>query len=204
MNKLAKLAAVALVSSFILSPAAEARDGFYLAVRGGMVWNNFNDKKDAVTKDSKTDLGRVNEFSAAVGYRYKFFRGEFEFINRDDTDGEPVSIAGIHVFDMSVGSTSYMFNGYIDFLPNYWISPFITGGIGWSKLELMHDGVGGGNVSHKWKKDRAFTWQAGAGLSIRINKCLNIDTGYRYWTLGKIEGGEVNAHEWFAGLRFTF
>ena len=204
MNKLAKLAAVALVSSFVLSPAAEARDGFYLAVRGGLVWNNFNSKDDAVTETSQSDVGRANEFSAAVGYRYKFFRGEFEFINRDDTDEPFHDTTGAHTADLSLGSTSYMFNGYIDFLPNYWISPFITGGIGWSKLEFTHKELGILGKTDKWKRSSAFTWQAGAGLSIRINKCLNIDTGYRYWTLGKIRSAEVNAHEWFAGLRFTF
>ncbi len=205
MNKLAKLAAVALVSSFVLSPIAEARDGFYLAVRGGMVWNNYNNKKDAVSDEALSSIGRVYEFSGAIGYRYKFFRGEIEVVNRDDADEEYINNAGIHSDDFTVGSTSYMLNGYIDFLPNYWISPFITGGIGYSKLELSDTLVDvTPNIHHQWKKSRAFTWQAGAGLSIRINKCLNIDTGYRYWTLGKIHDAEVNAHEWFAGLRFTF
>lgn len=204
MNKLAKLAAVALVSSFILSPAAEARDGFYLAVRGGMVWNNYNNKKDAVSDDALSSIDRVYEFSGAVGYRYKFFRGEFEFVNRDDAE-ETHTVNGSPRNEVTLGSNSYMFNGYIDFLPNYWISPFITGGIGYSKIEISAEQLNvTPHIYDKWKKSKAFTWQMGAGLSIRINKCLNIDTGYRYWTLGKIKDAEVNAHEWFAGLRFTF
>ena len=204
MNKFTKIAAIALASSVALSPVAEARDGFYLGLRGGLVWNNFNSKKDSVTEDSQSDIGRAQEFSAALGYRYKFFRGEFEFINRQDTDEAYIDETGDHTADLSVGSTSYMFNGYLDFLPYYWISPFITGGIGWSKLEFSHKEIGAVGKKSKWKRSSAFTWNAGAGLSIRINKCLNIDTGYRYWTLGKIKQAEVNAHEWFAGLRFTF
>ena len=204
MNKFSTIAASALVLSMTLAPTARARDGFYLAARGGLVWNNFNKKKDAVTEKSKTSIGRVEEFSAAIGYRYKFFRGEFEFINRADGDEDLYDPDDGHkIAELSLASNSYMFNGYVDFLPNYWISPFITGGLGWSKIELKNKDVGIFATTSKWKKS-SFTWQAGAGLSIRLNKCLNIDTGYRYWTLGKIRNGEVNAHEWFAGIRFTF
>jgi len=203
MKKIMTMAAAVMALSLLTSSVAEARDGFYLAARGGLTWNNLNAKDDPVTDDAFSDAGRVGMFSAAVGYRYKFFRGEFEFINRDDAEEPYIRNDGVHTYDVSVKSTSYMFNGYLDFLPNYWISPYIGGGIGWSKLELEHDLILG--TSHeKWKKSRAFTWQMGAGLSIRLNKCLNIDSGYRYFTLGKVRHAEVNAHEWYAGLRFTF
>jgi len=204
MNKFTTLAASALVLSMALSAPAEARDGFYLAARGGLVWNNFNSKDDAVSETSQSNIGRANEYSGAIGYRYKFVRAEIEYIHRDDTDEPYDDENGVHTADLSVGSKSLMFNGYLDFLPNYWISPYIGGGLGVSKIEFTHTEVGALGGSDTWKKNRAFTWQAGAGVSIRLNKCLNIDTGYRYWTLGKILHAEVNAHEWYAGLRFTF
>lgn len=203
MKRMMMLAATALTLSLATAHVAEARDGFYLAVRGGLTWNNFNSKEDSVAKKALSDIGRVKMFAGAVGYRYKFFRGEFEFINRDDAEEPYIDTAGDHVNDLSVGSTSYMFNGYLDFLPNYWITPYISGGIGWSKLELVDDKLIM-KKTDRYKKSRAFTWQMGAGLSIRLNKCLNIDGGYRYFTLGKIEHAEVNAHEWYAGIRFTF
>lgn len=204
MKRMMKVAAIALAISLATATLAEARDGFYLAVRGGLTWNNFNSKSDAVTKEALTDIGRVKMFAGAVGYRYRFFRGEFEFINRDDAEEPYIDAAGAHTNDLTVGSTSYMFNGYLDFLPNYWISPFVSGGIGWSKLELVNKGLGVFGETRKWRKSAAFTWQLGAGLTIRLNKCLNIDGGYRYFTLGKVNHAEVNAHEWYAGLRFTF
>ena len=104
---------------------------------------------------------------------------------------------------MSVKSESYMFNMYLDFMPNYWISPYIGGGIGMSKMELMNKNEGALAQEQTWEKN-AFTWQIGTGLTIRLNRCLNIDAGYRYYTLGKIEGAEVNTHEWYGGIRFTF
>ena len=202
MKKSLVLACSALALGLALSSAAEARDGFYLTARGGMTWNNFNSKKDAISDKKVTKLDHVGVYSGAVGYKYKYFRGEFEYVWRADAE-EAITEGGIHTADMTVSSQSYMFNAYLDFMPNYWISPYIGGGIGMSKLELEHDGIGIADPKTHWNKN-TFTWQIGAGLTIRLNRCLNIDAGYRYYTLGKIEEAEVNTHEWYAGLRFTF
>jgi opacity protein-like surface antigen len=93
-----------------------------------------------------------------------------------------------------------MLNAYIDFMPNYWISPYITGGIGYSEITYEYRD----HLDEFSMDEKKFSWQAGGGLTIRINKCLNLDGGYRYYTLGKIDRGEVNGHEWYAGIRFTF
>lgn len=204
MKKIINAAAVIMMISVLTMSSAHARDGFYLAARGGLDWNNFNSKNDSVTASSKSDFGRSEILSGAVGYRHKFFRGEFEYITRKDAEEDVIDEFGDVTAHMSLAATSYMFNGYLDFLPNYWISPYISAGIGWSEIELTHEGVGASAATHTWKKSAAFTWQAGVGLTLRLNRCLNIDTGYRYFTLGKINNAEVNNHEWYAGLRFTF
>ena len=185
-----------------LSSVAEARDGFYLTARGGMTWNSLNNKDDSVSAAAVSDLDSVGMFSGAVGYKYKYFRFELEYVSRDDAEEDIIS-EGQHQSTMTVSSSSYMFNIYVDLMPNYWISPYFGGGIGYSELEMLNDNVGLTVADEKWEENK-FTWQIGGGLSIRINKCLNIDGGYRYYTLGKIEGAEVNAHEWYGGIRFTF
>ena len=202
MKKSLVLACSALALGLALSSTAEARDGFYLTARGGMTWNNVNSKKDAISDKKVTKLDHVGVYSGAVGYKYKYFRGEFEYVWRADAE-ESISTAGNPSAEMTVSSKSYMFNAYLDFMPNYWISPYIGGGIGMSKLELEHDEGGVDGAKGHWNKN-TFTWQIGTGLTIRLNRCLNIDAGYRYYTLGKIEESEVNTHEWYAGLRFTF
>ena len=206
MKKYLSIACSAMVLTLAMSGVAEARDGFYLTGRGGMTWNNFNSKKDSVTKESAAKLGNVPMFSGALGYKYKYFRGELEYVWRDDAEEEIMTKAGgglIHSSDMTLSSESYMFNAYLDIMPNYWISPYIGAGVGFSKIELTDKPVGSAAIKKTWEKT-TFTWQVGAGLSIRINRCLNIDAGYRYFTLGKIQNAEVNAHEWYGGIRFTF
>lgn len=202
MKNSLKIACSAMALVVALSATAEARDGFYLAGRGGMTWNNLNGKDDSIADDKVSKLDHVGVYSGAIGYKYKYFRGELEYVWRDDAE-EPIITEGDHTSDMTVSSESYMFNMYLDFMPNYWISPYLSGGIGMTKLEMVNKGVGLYASNEKWEKD-SFSWQIGAGLTIRLNRCLNIDAGYRYYTLGKIEDAEVNTHEWYGGIRFTF
>ena len=202
MKKALVSACSALVLAVALSSVAEARDGFYLTARGGMTWNNLNTKDDSITAAKISDLDSVGMYSGAIGYKYKYFRAELEYVSRDDAE-EDIMTSGSHTSTMTVSSQSYMLNIYVDLMPNYWISPYFGGGIGYSELEMLNDNVGAAYPDEKWEDDK-FSWQIGGGLSIRINKCLNIDGGYRYYTLGKIEGAEVNAHEWYGGIRFTF
>ena len=115
-----------------VSSVAEARDGFYLAARGGMTWNSLNNKDDDVTKAAVSDLDSVGMYSGAVGYKYKYFRAELEYVARDDAEEDVIS-TGQHTSTATVSSTSYMLNLYVDLMPNYWISPYFGGGIGMSE-----------------------------------------------------------------------
>ncbi|MBE6467312.1 MAG: porin family protein [Alphaproteobacteria bacterium] len=190
----------ALAFCMMTSTIAEARDGFYLTARGGKTWYNLNNKDDSVSKKADMSFDPVTMYSGAIGYKYKYFRGEIEYVVRDNAEEESYNSVGNWANSTYVEAQSLMLNGYIDFMPNYWISPYINGGIGYSEIEFKIRN----NQNTFTSEDSKFSWQAGAGLTLRINKCLNIDAGYRYYTLGKIEEGEINGHEWYAGIRFTF
>ena len=202
MKKIFAISCLALLFGFGSSTVAEARDGFYLTVRGGMTWNHLNSKNDSVATGGVSDIDSVGVFGGAIGYKYKYFRGELEYVWRKDAEEDIITGSSV-TSTMSVASKSYMLNGYIDFMPNYWISPYVSAGVGFSEMEVVNDNAG------IWTEDfvdegTKFTWQMGGGLTLRINRCLNIDGGYRYYTLGKIANAEINTHEWYAGLRFTF
>lgn len=202
MNKSFTTFASALVLTMAVASTASARDGFYLALRGGMTNYNLNNKDDSVAKKSRADFGDVWNMSGAIGYKYKFIRVEGEYIYRDDVD-DTYKIPGLSgTYQSTLESDSFMANMYVDLMPNYWISPFISGGLGWTRLDLSNQDTGQLNKV-KYSSDN-FTWSLGAGLSIRLNRCLNIDGGYRYLDMGDIEKANMNAHEWYGGLRFTF
>lgn len=202
MNKIFTTIASALVLTMAIASTASARDGVYMAVRGGMSNYNLNNKDDGVASKSRADFGDVMMVSGALGYKYSYFRFEAEYTYRDDVDDEYKvgNLSG--TYHSTLETSTYMANMYVDFLPNYWISPFVSGGIGMTSLDLSNQDTGMLNKI-TYSADN-FTWAIGGGLSLRLNKCLNLDAGYRYLDMGDIEKANINAHEWYGGLRFTF
>lgn len=206
MKKTLLTLAAALVMASALASTANARDGVYLAARGGWSDYNMNKNSDNTTSSARADFGDTWMVSGALGYRYKFFRIEAEYIHRGDEedtfkydDGTSTDATR----KSSLESDSYMLNAYLDLMPNYWISPFISGGIGLTSLSLTNQDDDAWGLKESYDKDN-FTWSAGGGLTLRLNRCLNVDFGYRYFSFGKINKSNVNAHEYYGGLRYTF
>lgn len=200
MNKFLATATSALVLTLATGNIAEARDGFYIAARGGYSDYNLNDKDDSSMKDSRLELGGTWNASGALGYKYKYFRVEAEYTYRGDLD-EHYKRDIYSQYDVSISSDSLMFNAYLDIMPNYWISPYLSGGLGITRLEVNQKEISG--VKSNWDEDN-FTWSIGGGISLRLNRCTNFDFGYRYMDMEEITYGEFTSHEWYAGLRYTF
>lgn len=200
MNKLLTTATSALVLTLAAANIAEARDGFYIAARGGYSDYNLNDKDDGSMEDSRLELGGSWNASGALGYKYKYFRVEAEYTYRGDLD-EHFAEDYTNQFDVSVSSDSFMLNAYLDVMPNYWISPYLSGGIGITRLKVDQEDSGG--LKDNWDEEN-FTWSVGGGISLRLNRCTNFDFGYRYMDMEELYFGEFTTHEWYAGLRYTF
>ena len=212
MNKFLATTASALVLTMAVGSVAEARDGFYVALRGGFTDYNLNDyEEDNATSEAKADFDGVWQVSGALGYKYKYFRIEGEYIYRDASDEDYKTYNGLYgAYDGGYHSTievnSLMLNAYVDLMPNYWISPYIMAGIGWSQLKFdSYDFNDQGVRMNYTSEDKDnFSWQWGGGLSLRLNRCLNFDMGYQYMNFNKLNKAEVNAHVYYAGLRYTF
>ena len=192
---------VMVLASFVATGAAEARDGVYLSVKGGRTNPNMNSKKDNFYDKAGIDFDDVWFVSGAFGYRWGYFRAELEYTYRDDYSEKVAGTVPGTSSETSLEAKSYMVNGYIDLMPNYIISPYISGGLGYTDLQLTTRSTGAN--ARSWD-EKNFTWSLGGGLSIRLNKCLNVDFGYRYLDMGSVDEAEINAHEYYAGLRYTF
>lgn len=190
----------ALLLSTVVAGTAHARDGWYAAVRGGITNSNLNDIDDGATETAGVDFDNVWMMSGAIGYRYSYFRAELEYSYREDHDEtSPLGLSGTEF-----GFHNLMLNGYFDFLPNYVISPYVSAGIGWSRINMDVFSYNFGNTITENNESDNLTWSLGAGMTIRINRCLNLDAGYRYMDMGDIDNANVNAHEVYFGLRYTF
>ncbi len=207
MKKTLLAATSAMVLAISTVSSASAKDGFYLAVRGGNTNFNLNNKKDASTDSAREDYGDTWHVAGALGYKYKYFRleGEYTFRNNIDDNYENI-VSGNITSDRNVklDADTFLVNAYVDLMPNYWISPYIAGGIGLSRLKLESHVINGAGSPETSEKDTTFTWMLGAGLSLRLNRCLNLDAGYRYVDMGELGHAEFTLHEVYGGLRFTF
>ena len=200
-NKFLTIVSALLIPVAVASDAV-ARDGWYAAFRGGITNSNLNDVNEDSTTTATADIDFDNVWmmSGAVGYRYSYFRAELEYAYREDHD--EISATGLSGTEF--GSQNLMLNAYFDFMPNYVISPYVMAGIGWAKIKMDTFYTAGLTRVEDSNDVNNFAWSIGAGLTVRINKCLNLDGGYRYIDMGDIDSANVNAHEWYFGLRYTF
>lgn len=198
MKKLLMTAsAIAVVAAFAMPAHAEC-DGWYAALRGGMV------KHDVDGDASNPDFGSTIKLdddllmiSGAIGYRYQHWRGEFEYVWRDYVEGSD------KLYAEKFKTYSYMLNAYYDFLPYNWWTPYVGAGIGLTQLKYM--GVDNSSGMSPTEYDpMKFTWSVGAGLSLKVTNRFNVDAGYRYYDMGRIKSSDVTAQEIYAGVRYVF
>ncbi len=177
-------------------------DGFYLAGRVGQAKYKLEDSRSGVNSshsDYIVDKKRLL-LSGAVGYRYKHFRAELEYIYRKKNSKQITEFT-----KGSFRSPSYMFVIYYDFFPYTWFTPFVNAGIGYtrSKLRFSNSSV---DIDYKIKEN-AFTWSLGAGISAKVTNRLNVDLGYRYYDMGELSAfngkTDLDDQEIYLGLRYV-
>lgn len=234
------LLATALVfgSAAALPPAALAQT--YWRVDTGYSWSRDADIRDknfaldgvicgdpACTVGGKLDdVDNSWILGAGVGYRFNpnvrgdvtlGYRGGYN-INGTDLGVPPTTFSG------DVSSTALMLNGYYDFQPLTWGTPYIGAGIGWArnKVDSITGTILGFSATVPGGTKTDFAWALMAGVSFRLNPTVTLEVGYRYIDLGKIEtdfgpvttvpafpgltysgaSGKLKAHELTVGLRF--
>ena len=159
--------------------------------------------------------------AAAIGMVMDRYRIEFEVANQtNDLDNlSAKSIAtGIRGSNRIPGVdalvTTFLVNGYKDFVLSGGVSAYISSGVGIAYGEL--DLAGGNTVidgaNWNWQEhdqdDTVFAWQLGAGVGYELTKAMSFDVGYRYLGSSDFEYGNTNiefgSHNVTAGVRYTF
>ena len=207
------LSSAAIVSLFFMNEnqAFASCDGPYLAIRGGVANHTLGDKDENELTDTKLDVDDNSlMISGALGYRYKYFRIEGEYIWRKSYKNSvmvpserPSGEIDISSRSSEFSSKSYMANIYWDLSPYTMFTPYVSAGIGITSLEYTFKMSDSYENSLKYDKDN-FTWSVGAGISAQVTTRFNIDLGYRYFDMGELDTGAIHNHEVYGGLRYTF
>ena len=98
-------------------------------------------------------------------------------------------------------SSSLMFNGFVDLIPNGQICPFVGAGIGFANVEGDIDYYGS-------EDDNVFAYQFAAGMAFAVTQNIKFDLQYRYFATEDPEfyslEAEYDTHNIMVGMRTSF
>ncbi|MEN8188648.1 MAG: outer membrane beta-barrel protein [Thermodesulfobacteriota bacterium] len=209
------------VFSLLFSSSLYARSGPYMSASIGMnspVDAELNDSSEpGVTIEVSFDPGLAA--GAAFGYDFDRFRAEAEILyaTHDIDESEfkgsdvPEHMRGIGFSSSGDASvTSLMFNGYFDFINTSGFTPFITAGLGLSKIEVNDYNIDiiASEVPSINDDDTVLSYQVGVGAGFEVSEQITIDLKYRYFGAEdvSIDGAEADVarHDILAGVRVNF
>ena len=201
------LATTALVMGMALASRAEAEcNGLYLGLRSGVTMYDYSDKSDSIGFDDDK-LGK-NRFmlSGAIGYRYDYYRTELEYIWRDNSKWKMSFNGGGN--SQSFKTRSIMWNHYVDFRPFSAWSPYLSAGLGFTKMQYNSFTYTAAQSydNNEWfnHKPTRLTWALGGGVTVKVTNRINVDAGYRYYDIGSFGHEDVTLQEFYGGLRYVF
>lgn len=195
MKKIISMLSLALMLFGFSAPAEAECNGWYLGARAGAVSNDVSDDSGIIGGGDGNFDDEKLMLAGSIGYRYEWFRTELEFVWRDYVK------QGDEDISQKFKTYSYMLNFYWDILPYNWLTPYVDLGLGFSKVK--YHSIALGTVRNSFDTTR-FTWAIGGGLSLKMTNRWNIDVGYRYYDMGRLEKADISAQEVYVGTRYIF
>ena len=231
MNRIL-LAAILSTSSF-----AYADSGLYTSLKAGISDTKFEDYKvdlsvgndSLVFKHKDADETIYPNISAAIGFDFSKVskvnaRAELEYTYKDKATFAPnISSAIFKGFPSflvnELRTQSLMLNGYYDFKNKSKFTPYLSAGVGVSRIEnkvSINPEFFGDSENITTDTNNNFTWTAGAGIAYKVTENVALDLAYRYVDAGETDvsqsiGGiklkntaDLVSHDYSLGVRYNF
>lgn len=100
-----------------------------------------------------------------------------------------------------VSSLAILANGYYDFANQSALTPFLSAGLGFAKIEYE-------SSEGESDDDTVFAYQIGAGVGYALSERLFIDAKYRYFATSEpdLDGVKIDysSHNFYVGVRASF
>ena len=218
MNRIL-LAAILSTSSF-----AYADSGLYTSLKAGVSDTKFEDYKldladgndSLVFKHKDADETIYPNISAAIGFDFSKVskvnaRAELEYTYKDKATFAPnissailngVEVQGFEGFPSilvnELRTQSLMLNGYYDFKNKSKFTPYLSAGVGVSRIEnkvSINPEFFGFSENITTDTNNNFTWTAGAGIAYKVTENVALDLAYRY-----VDAGETDVSQSFEGI----
>ena len=214
------LATVIATSSF-----AYADSGLYTSLKAGVSDTKFEDYKldladgndSLVSKHKDADETIYPNISAAIGFDFSKVskvnaRAELEYTYKDKATFAPnISSAIINGVEVQfpegfpsflvneLRTQSLMLNGYYDFKNKSKFTPYLSAGVGVSRIEnkvSINPEAFGDSENITTDTNNNFTWTAGAGIAYKVTENVALDLAYRY-----VDAGETDVSQSFEGIK---
>ncbi len=190
---------VALASTTALAEDT-AENNFY--VRGDLGYSiGMNSKVSNTTNNNKVKFGNSMIFGGGVGYRFNSnfrtdltlsYRGAYKLNTKSNSAGNQKS-------KNNITALVTMVNAYYDIGTYSSLTPYLTGGLGFSNLKSK-DFV---------KNATCFAWAVGTGVAFDLGDGLAADLGYKFQNLGRVKFSDsrkanIYSNDITLGLRYNF
>jgi opacity protein-like surface antigen len=194
-----------------ISSSAYSAEGPYVSGNLGLAIASDSDMTNStapgITLDIQSDMGWA--VGGAVGYGFSNntrIEGEIAY-QKNDLD--KMGILGIDFpITGDTSSLALLLNGYYDFVNNSSFTPFISGGIGYAKVDISDTIAPGLGTLTPSDDDTVFAYQLGVGGGWAVNEKVILDIKYRYFGTSDPEYGtikvEYSSHNFYAGIRVGF
>lgn len=124
----------------------------------------------------------------------------------DGFSGFSVNLTGV---EGSMSALSLMGNGKLEFGSKKRLSPYVMGGVGFSRIAINDVTVSGGTGSLE-DEDFVFAYQVGAGIMIPLSERTSVDLGYRYFGTSEADmsdgtddfTADFSSHSILVGLKY--
>jgi opacity protein-like surface antigen len=179
---------------------------------------NDSDVSDSTVPgvSAEADFDNGYALGMALGYSFQSTRIEAELAYQENGfDNGIGTVAGVGSASARLSgdsnSLAFLVNGYFDFKNSTPVTPFITAGLGFAKIEVDDLNIPGSGLPHINDNDTVFAYQIGMGIGYALSERITIDTNYRYFATADPEFGpigtteaEYSSHNIFIGFRITY
>jgi opacity protein-like surface antigen len=135
-------------------------------------------------------------YNVGVGYKFnEDFRSDinFQYSSFSKSSGNGVT------------AKTAMLNGYYDFVNDTIFTPYVTVGLGFSKVNSEENFRNGSVQVNKKSSTNSFAWNTGIGSRVSISKDVDLDFAYKFVSLGKTLNNKVAyANQITGGLIYNF
>ncbi|MDB9822950.1 outer membrane beta-barrel protein [Deltaproteobacteria bacterium] len=205
-----KMLIAGVVLLILFSSTAYSAEGVYGRFSLGLAAPVESDLLDSTLPGIavKTKYKSGLDVGGVIGYAFEKTRLEMGLAyQKNDFDNAHFQGADVRM-NGDVSLLSVLINGYYDFNNRSAFTPYLSAGIGFSRIQVTDLNIPGAGIFSATDEDYMFSYLMGFGVAYEIDENVSIDIGYQNFTPSDpnfdTTQAEFKSHNISLGLRISF